>query len=157
LGGTEIKGSIYAIVAGASFAAFSVGIEAIEQEGSGLAGRLRFLAIVFFLGYVGMVTIAYIERRVAVFDTEALIILGANGARIAIVYALFQAAIRRIGALLASVIVALEVPFTMLGDWLFLGRVPSVRLIWGATAILLGAITLAWQRSSQAPPEGRVA
>jgi drug/metabolite transporter (DMT)-like permease len=148
-GGSQITGSLYAILAGASFALFGVGIEKIEQSESGLAGRLRFLAMIFLISYIVIISIAYFRGRMISFDRIVLILLVLNGLRIAVVYALYYAAVRRLGALFASVLVAIEVPLTMLWDWLFLNTSPELRLIWGAVAILLGAITLAWEKSPE--------
>ena len=76
-------------------------------------------------------------------------ILLLNGLRAAVVYALYQAAVRRIGALRVSVLVALEVPFTMFWDSAWLGRVPATRLIWGSLTILSAALTLGWDSSAR--------
>lgn len=78
-----------------------------------------------------------------------LIFLLLNGLRVAVVYALYYAAVKRLGALFASVLVAIEVPLTMLWDWLLLNRTPSSRLVWGSAALLLGAIILALEKSPE--------
>jgi drug/metabolite transporter (DMT)-like permease len=153
-GGDAIRGSVFAILAGASFALFGVAIEKIEQGNSGLAGRLRFLSGIFIVSYVCIISLAYFQGSLVSFDRTVLIVLGLNGLRVAVVYALYYAAIRRIGALFASVLVAIEVPLTMLWDWTLLNRPPGLRLIWGSIAILLGAATLTWEKApySNNPP-----
>ena len=143
----NITGSVIALLAGLSFAVFSVGIEKIEQEEVSFMRGLGFMSMVFLLSYIGLVTIGYFEGDSPSFDKGTVGILILNGLRVAIVYGLYQAAIRRIGALLASVVVALEVPFTMVWDWRLLDHVPGTRLVFGAVAILIGAITLVWDRS----------
>jgi drug/metabolite transporter (DMT)-like permease len=140
----EVVGSLLAILAGLGFALFSIGLERVEREHSGLSERLLFLAVVFFLSYVGIVTVAHFEGLQSAIDAEAMVILLLNGLRAAVVYALYQAAVRRIGALRVSVLVALEVPFTMFWDSAWLGRVPAARLIWGSLTILFAALTLGW-------------
>lgn len=151
--GNEITGSVYAILAGASFALFGVGIEKVEQGDSGLAGRLRFLAMIFLICFVAIISLAYFGGTALSLDKLAWIILVLNGLRVAVVYALYYAAVRRLGALFASVLVAIEVPLTMLWDWAFLNKPPGLRLIWGAVAILLGAITIAWEKSPASKPQ----
>lgn len=142
---TEVIGSFLAILAGLGFALFSVGLEQIERRHSSRSERLLFLAVVFFLSYVGIVTVAHFERLgTDPIDSESIVILLLNGLRAAIVYILFQAAVRRIGALRVSVLVALEVPFTMFWDSAWLGRIPANRLIWGSATILFAALTLGW-------------
>jgi drug/metabolite transporter (DMT)-like permease len=149
--GKEMTGSLLAILAGASFAVFSVGLEKIEQRETSLVGRIYFMGIVFLLSYTAVVTVAYFQHRILLPDRMVMAILVANGLRIALVYGLYHAAIRRIGALFVSVIVALEVPLTMFWDSLFLHQFPRGRLIWGAVAILLGALTLTLEKSPDTP------
>lgn len=146
-GRKNIVGSIAAVLAGASFAVFSVGLEKIEQDKNPtLTQRIGFMTVVFFLSFVGLVTLGYIYGGHLEFSMEVGGILLLNGFRVAVVYGLYEAAVRRIGALLASVLVALEVPFTMLWDWLWLHSVPGSRVVIGAVAILFGTTTLVWDK-----------
>lgn len=148
-GRRNIVGSLLAILAGLSFAVFSVGLEKVEQDKKPtLTQRIGFMAIVFFLSYVGLVTVGYVYGTRPQFSLGVSSILLLNGLRVAVVYGLYQAAVRRIGALLTSVIVALEVPFTMLWDWRVLHNTPGTRVVLGAIAILFGATTLVWDKLS---------
>jgi drug/metabolite transporter (DMT)-like permease len=148
-GRKNIIGSLLAILAGASFALFSVGLEKVEQDKKPtLTQRIGFLAVVFFLSYAGIVTVGYVYGSRPVLSLGVSGILLLNGLRIAFVYGLYHAAVRRIGALLTSVLVALEVPFTMLWDWRLLHNTPGARVALGAIAILFGATTLVWDKMS---------
>jgi drug/metabolite transporter (DMT)-like permease len=104
------------------------------------------MAFVFLISYVGVVSMAYFSGRRPVVNVLALGILVLNGLRVALVYVIYHAAVRRLGALLASVIVALKVPLTMLWDSRLLNQPPVRNLVFGAAAIVLGAMTLAWDR-----------
>jgi drug/metabolite transporter (DMT)-like permease len=137
------SGSILAVLAGAAFAVFSIGLEKIEELEPGFPNRLLFMGIAFVLAYVGVVSFSYFEGKIPVADPESFWILVANGLRVAVVYVMYEAAVRRVGALLVSILVALEVPFTMLWDSRMLHHQPVPRLIIGAAAIMFGALTLA--------------
>lgn len=151
-GGPNLAGSGLAILAGASFAVFSVGLERIEEDRLSRTQALGFMFLVFVLSYIGILSIGYLYGSKLTFDLKVTGILLANGLRVALVYGFYQAAVRRIGALLTSVVVALEVPVTMLWDWELLNNVPGGRLAIGALAILFGATTLIWDRISRMKP-----
>lgn len=151
-GSRNLIGSLFAILAGAAFAFFSVGLEKIEETKTNLTQRLGFMATVFLLSYMGILTIGYMRSQILSFNLLVIGILLLNGLRVAIVYVFYHEAVRRIGALLASVIVALEVPFTIFFDWQLLQQIPGRRLAIGAAAVLLGAITLVWDRISRSSP-----
>lgn len=138
----RLQGSLFAFLAGVAFAIFGVGLERVRVSTSCLADRLGYMTMVFLLSYILMSTLTVFQRSANGMDSLSLGILVANGLRIAVVYALYQAAIHRIGALLASVIVALEVPMTMIWEWLFLNVVPGWRLCLGSAAIIAAALSL---------------
>ena len=146
-------GSLIAIGAGASFAVFSVGLEKLEEPKMSPTEALGFMSLVFIISYLGIVTVGFIYGRGPSLSFPVIMILIGNGLRVALVYALYQAAVRRMGALLASAIVALEVPFTMLWDYKLLHNTPGGRLAIGALAILFGAIALVWDRIMGAEPK----
>lgn len=148
-GGPNVLGSGLAILAGASFAVFTVGLEKIEEDRLSRTQALGFMTLVFVLSYIGIVSIGYLYGSSLTFDYKVTGILLLNGLRVALVYGFYQAAVRRIGALLTCVVVALEVPVTMLWDWKLLNNVPGGRLAIGAIAILFGATTLIWDRISR--------
>src|SRR6266404_1979779 len=139
-GGNNVTGSLLAIFAGLSFAFFAVGLEEAGEHQASLTHRLRFMTVIFFLSYAGIVTVGYLQGRPLTAHGWVLIIVLGNGLRVAVVYGFYYAAVRRIGALLVSVIVALEVPFTIFWDWSLLHRIAGPRLVLGAVAILLGGI-----------------
>lgn len=139
---SEIIGSLLALAAGASFAAFSVGLDGIEESKSTLTTRLAFMTVVFCLSFFGIIAIAYFMGHVPSYDTESLNILLFNGLRVAIVYMFYYEAVRRIGALLTSILLAIGVPLTMVVDFLWLDREPGPGLVLGAVAILAGGLAL---------------
>lgn len=145
--GAPLTGSLLAITGGLTFAVFTVALDKIDRTNATRAGRLFFLGIVFFVSYSALVTVAYLTHKPVPLETTTLLILGGNGLRVALVYALYQAAIRRIGGILTSVIVALEVPLTMVFESVILDRPPSTRLIVGSIGVLAGAIVLATEGS----------
>ena len=63
-----VIGSLLARLAGLCFALFSIGLERVEREHSGRSERLLFLAVVFFLSYVGIVTVAHFEGLKSAID-----------------------------------------------------------------------------------------
>ena len=132
------------------FAVFTVALDKIDRAGATRAGQLFFLGIVFFVSYSALVTVAYFTNEPVPLQTKTLVILAANGLRVALVYALYQAAIGRIGPVLTSVIVALEVPLTMFFERVLLHRPPSARLILGSVGVLAGALVLASESTPKA-------
>lgn len=144
---TKTFGSIIAVCGGAAFAVFSTGLEKIEHSRPALTDRLSFMGTAFTVAYLGVLSVAYLKHRVpAVIDPASLVILALNGLRVAVVYLLYGIAVRYIGALLVSILLALTVPFTMLWDSRLLHRQPLPKLIIGAAAIVIAALTLASDR-----------
>jgi len=139
-------GSLLALGAGFSFALFSIGLEKSSNYYQSYVSRLRFLLIIFFFSFVIVLTFAYYFGSLPKIDEAANWIFIFNGIRIAVVYLLFWAAIERIGTLAALILVSLEVPLTIIWDYLWLGLTPPYYLIIGAIIIILGGITLTLQR-----------
>jgi drug/metabolite transporter (DMT)-like permease len=138
----KLRGSMLAVAAGMAFAVFSTILEKNERNGAPRVDRLGLMATIFVFSFLLASTMNIFHERVPFIAGRDLVILALNGLRIAIVYALFHAAIQRIGALRASVIVALEVPMTMLWDWLVLGHPVGLYLAIGSAAIVTGGLTL---------------
>ena len=157
-GSATTVGSLLARGGGFGFALFGTGIEKIEGVKRSLASRLSFMGVAFAIACGVVLIAAYVEHRVpATIDGFSMGVLIFNGLRVAVVYLFYGLAIRYVGALLASILVTLEVPFTMLWDTQLLHHRPLRNLIIGALAILFAAFTLAsdrW-RAMRKPPESR--
>lgn len=141
--GPPLIGSLLAIAGGFAFAVFTVAIDKLDRDNPTRQRRLFFLGIVFLASYAVLVTVAYLSTDRPPLDPACLWILGLNGFRVALVYALYQSAVDKIGGVLTSLVVALEVPLTMLFDAMLLDRAPSARLVIGSIAVLAGAVVLA--------------
>jgi drug/metabolite transporter (DMT)-like permease len=138
----RVEGSLLAIVAGAAFAVFGVGLESVRERTPALPSQVGFMTLVFFLSYLLTASVSGFHQGPLRIDSASLAILVANGLRIAVVYLLYQAAVQRLGALLASVVVALEVPMTMIWEWRVLDVAPGWRLGLGSLAIVAAALNL---------------
>lgn len=148
--GSDILGSLFALGAGASFALLSIGLDEMKPQLIHLYTRLSFMTRVFLLSYVAVLTLAYLSQEAPLLDAKSLGILVANGIRVAVVYLIYLAAIRRIGALLTAVFVSFEVFLTMLWDHVLLQRAPAATLWLGAIIIVAGGLTLLMQQASVA-------
>jgi drug/metabolite transporter (DMT)-like permease len=138
----RIEGSIFAIAAGAAFAVFGVGLERVRERTPSLPSQVGFMTLVFLLSYLLTSSVSGFHPGPLRIDRISLAILVANGLRIAVVYLLYQAAVQRLGALLASVVVALEVPMTMIWEWRVLDVAPGWKLGLGSLAIVAAALNL---------------
>ncbi len=149
--GDDVVGSLLALGAGFCFAVFAISLDKMCEKYSNFVSELNLLFQVFSLSYIGVVSFAFFMKRVPQLDPAAITILCLNGLRVAIVYWIFMAAIRRIGSLLTIVIVSFEVFLTMLWDHLWLDKAPPVTLWLGAIIIVAGSLTLLTQRSARIP------
>jgi drug/metabolite transporter (DMT)-like permease len=140
--GADLTGSMIALIAGASFALWAYLMDRVEDRVPRASTRMRLLALVFFASYTLLVTAAWLREDAAPIGRYALNVLALNGVRVAIVYYLFQLAIRRAGPLLPSVVVVVQVPLTMLVDHVWLRTTIPPQLIIGATLIVLGIVAL---------------
>lgn len=147
------QGSLLALGAGVTFAAFSVAFERLGRLSQ--SAQLKTLGIVFAASYVTILTWAYFSGVPFVFDANATPIALANGVRVAVVYFIFIAAVERIGSLLTSVIVSLEVVLTVLWDKIFLSTSPTLGLCIGAVIILAGGMALTISGNSYRTDEAR--
>ena len=143
--------SLWAIGAGACFALFAVALEKVASSQQRFLTKLRSLAMVFFASFVVVSAVAYYAGSRPTADWVTWGILVANGVRVAFVYVFFYAAIERIGALLTSVLVSLEVGLTMLWDFILLGKEPAATLWIGAIIIVFGGLTLVVQDEARTP------
>jgi hypothetical protein len=80
--------------------------------------------------------------------TDVLLIVG-NGLRVAIVYVVFQLAVRRGGPLLAVVVGILQVPLTLVFEALLLGSAVDARLAIGVAAAFAGTAALCIDQAEQ--------
>lgn len=141
--GDDFIGSIYAILAGLSFAVFTVALAENVATEKSLVLQLQLMTVVFLFAFVAFVSYAYFfGHAFELGSAESNAILIVNGIRIALVYILFFAAVQRIGPVLASAIVALEVFITMLVEYWWLDAVPESTLWLGAIIIVTGSATV---------------
>lgn len=150
-------GSILAVCGGAGFAVFGTSLEKIERGKHSLSSRLSFMGVTFAISCGVVLAVAYLAHRVpATIDNRSMTILVLNGLRVAVVYLLYQVAVRHIGALLAGILITLDVPLTMLWDSRLLHRQVVAKLVIGAAAILIAGFTLAsdrWRAMRSRGPE----
>lgn len=140
--GNDLTGMGIAIGAGVCFALWTFFMGEIEDETRSSTARLRLLATIFFASYTVAISFGYFgDTRPALTSTE-IGILALNGLRVAVVYLLFQLAIKYAGPLLATVVVVLQVPLTFPFDHWFNKAPITPTLILGATLIVLAAMGL---------------
>ena len=140
--GGPTTGSAIAIGAGVAFAIWSTAVDDIERQIKLNSTRLSFLTYVFFASFVFAITVAYIISRSPALTVADNLILAGNGLRVALVYTLFQLAVRKGGPLLAVVVAVSQVPLTLLWEHRFLSEPISTELIIGVVAITAGAVAL---------------
>ena len=140
-------GSGLAILAGVSFAVWGDLAEDVEQRIGGVAPRLRLLGLVFLGSFLVVLPFA-LQQGFRQLRTLDVLIIGANGVRVAIVYVLLQAAIRNAGPLLTFTLLAAQVPLTFIWDSLFLGTQTASALVLGAAAIVTGGVALVVRESA---------
>jgi drug/metabolite transporter (DMT)-like permease len=140
--GESIRGSLIAVVAGASFALWTFTMDELKASFTSLAERMRILAQIFFMSYVILVTCGFFTVGAMQATTLDYTILILNGVRVAIVHVLYTFAVQRAGPLLASVVLVLMVPMTFPFDNIWNHATISAQLIIGATLIGLAAIGL---------------
>ncbi|HEU5076206.1 MAG TPA: hypothetical protein VFU02_18565, partial [Polyangiaceae bacterium] len=134
---------------GVCFALWADLADDLEARLDRMSTRLGVLMRVFWLTF-GIAAVASwwlgaLERPLL---TDALIILG-NGLRVAVVYAVFQLAVRRGGPLLAVVVGILQVPLTLLTEAWLLGATSGARLVIGVLAAFAGTIALSIDQAQQ--------
>jgi drug/metabolite transporter (DMT)-like permease len=140
--GDNIRGSLIAVAAGASFALWTFTMDELRASFTSIAVRMRTLAFIFFVSYVVLITYGYFASGHSLLTTRDYIILSLNGVRVAFVHVLYTFAVQKAGALLASVILVLMVPLTFPFDNIWNQATISAQLIIGATLIVLAAVGL---------------
>jgi drug/metabolite transporter (DMT)-like permease len=139
----DAVGSIYALVAGVSFALWAEAMERVERRLCSRGERCLLLGLVFLASYAVIITIVYAKASGPPgLSNSDIVIVALNGIRVAVVYFLMNVAIRLAGPLLPSIILVSEVPITMIIDHLVLGTVLPGQLLVGALAIVLGTLSV---------------
>ena len=136
--GGSLVGSLLALAAGASFALWADIADDIETRVRSMSSRFGVLASVFSLTFgVAAVAAWVLGPFPHLSATDAAIIVG-NGLRVAVVYVVFQLAVRRGGPLLAVVVATLQVPLTLLFEALLLEVPLEAGLLIGVAAAEIG-------------------
>ncbi|HEY6728258.1 MAG TPA: DMT family transporter [Polyangiaceae bacterium] len=148
-GEASFVGSGLALAAGCCFAIWADLADDFEARLDRMSTRLGLLARVFALtSGVAAAATWFSETLGQPSLTDALLIAG-NGLRVAIVYVVFQLAVRRGGPLLAVVVSILQVPLTLVSEALLLGAAVDARLAIGVAAAFAGAISLCIDQARQ--------
>lgn len=130
-----------AIVAGFSFAVFTIGLYKSESfsDRYPLALKLRAMGYVLLFSYIPVVTLAFFLGYNINYDPLCIWIIVLNGIRLAIVYVIYQQAIRLTHPIFVSVVVSLEVVFTIVFEIIWLKEEFPISLFLGAL-LIMGAI-----------------
>lgn len=144
--GSQLYGSLAAILAGVSFAVWADRVDDIEARAPSMSDRLMSLALVFLTTYALVISVEYLIGESPRYPVTDLVILIGNGFRVAAVYVLFQVAISYAGPLIPTIIVVLQVPLTMMFEHILLDTPIPNRLIVGAVAIGIGGASLVGNR-----------
>lgn len=155
--GANLVGSGLALAAGASFAWWADLADDIETRVDRMSARLGVLARVFGLTFaVAAATAWAIGPIESPSWTDAVIVI-ANGLRVAVVYVVFQLAVRRGGPLLAVVVGMLQVPLTLLSEAVWFGVALDARFSIGVAAACVGTIALSVDQAQQSatPPRAQ--
>jgi drug/metabolite transporter (DMT)-like permease len=134
-------GSVLALVAGAAFAVFTYGLyqSAEHQSEAALPHRLWCMGWILLYSYVALVTIGFFFGYHLPKDAASWSWIAINGIRVAIVYLIYQQAIRLTHPILVSVVVSSEVLFTIILERLWLSTPITANVVLGAI-LILGAI-----------------
>jgi drug/metabolite transporter (DMT)-like permease len=147
--GAGKSGVLFMLLAGPCFSLFLVSSEKHRASAVGeadFAARQGYVAQIELLALIpvlaGAVAVTWLHGWTVTTWAQAgeLGILGAIAGGIGILY--FEA-VKRIGALLASVIVGLEVHVTILCEWFWLGEPVSAWAVWGGVLVLAGVALVA--------------
>lgn len=149
--GRHLMGSIIALCAGFSFAVWADRTDEVKARLPDAAARWRYLAGVFGVTGAASALAAVVSGPYPALSAAGVLLVLFNGVRVAIVYALFEAAVRRVGPLLPTVLVVLQVPLTIVVERVWLGEPVSARVVMGALTIMLGGGVLLADRYLQPP------
>jgi drug/metabolite transporter (DMT)-like permease len=145
----SLAGSGLALAAGVCFALWADLADDLEVDTDRMSARLGVLTRVFSLTFCVAAVAAWLSGQVQMPTlSDALIVIG-NGLRVAIVYVLFQLAIRRGGPLLAVVVGILQVPLTLLSEALLLELHFDAGHTIGVAAAFAGTIALCIDQAQQ--------
>jgi len=141
----SILGSAAALLGGLCFAVFSVTVYHYPLSGkkADLGSRLSVQAGILVSTALLILTVGSAVNGIPTFDPESALLILFNGIRIGAVYVCYTEAIKRTGKpLLVACIIALEVPTTILIEFLLLGHRADFSLVIGGVIILLGALAI---------------
>jgi drug/metabolite transporter (DMT)-like permease len=152
--GASLWGSLLALAAGASFALWADVADDMETRMRSMSTRFGVLASVFSLTFAVAALAAWVLAPVPSLSAADAAIIAANGLRVAVVYILFQLAVRRGGPLLAVVVATLQVPLTLLFEALWLDVALDRGLLIGVAGAVAGTIALSVDQAEVdgAPP-----
>jgi len=140
--GRSLVGSLLALAAGAGFALWADIADDIETRVQTMSTRLGVLATIFSLTFGVAAAAAWILTPLPHLSATDAAIIAGNGLRVAVVYVVFQLAVRRGGPLLAVVVASLQVPLTLLFEALLLEVPLGAGLLIGVAAAVLGTMAL---------------
>lgn len=146
----NLYGSFFAILAGFSFAVFTIGLyktKSITNQ-SPIFIKLKFIGYILLYSYVILITIALFIGFKITYDPFMILIVILNGIRLAVVYALYQEAVRLTHPIFVSVAVSLEVVFTIIIEIIWLNEKVHSHIIIGAI-LIMGAIWSMMAESSK--------
>jgi len=138
---SNLVGSFLAIAAGFSFAVFTIGLYRSESFSGRypLAWKLRAMGYVLLYSYIPVVTLTFFLGYEINYDPLFMLIIVLNGIRLAVIYVVYQQAIRLTHPIFVSVVVSLEVVFTILFEIIWLKEEFPISLFLGAL-LIMGAI-----------------
>ncbi len=139
LGGEQLRGDLFEIAAGFSWAGFIIASSRALRTSANTAERLNFLLNVFLCSAVILTPLMLFDSfSVTVNDAVFLILLGLLPTALA--YYLWYEAAARVSAVSAALLFTLSVVFTFVNAALFLGERMSMTTLAGAVLIVAGVV-----------------
>ncbi|MGI3212754.1 DMT family transporter [Roseovarius tibetensis] len=136
----------FALLAGISFSVFSFALHLSNRRETDvrILDNLFTLAIVNLLTGISLIVFAFLFIGVSLSVVDSTFVLWTifNAIRLAFLYLVYKICMKYVGPVLASVLVMLEVPFTMVLEQRWVGLSIDVYLVVGAVLISAGIVSM---------------
>ena len=135
---------LYPLSGGIVFAVYTVFLSKLLALNSDLASRTAGTQAYLFALSAALIAlfIPFLESFTLQITKTALIIIPLNAVRIAIVYALYSEALKRLSPVTVSAIVSIEVPLTIVFEWIVSGKAPQAAFFVGSLVIVMSSIVM---------------
>jgi drug/metabolite transporter (DMT)-like permease len=137
---------MWALLAGFSFALFTAGLYWCNRsfgDESPISAKIWLMGRVFLYSYAIIVSVSYVIGIHIDFAYDIVgLVIALNGVRLALVYLLYNEAMRRIPPLAVSVLVSMEIVFTVALERWFLAEPMSSAFVIGTILIVAATWSL---------------